>query len=149
MAQKLNEKRRLFKNHRRFEPGYRWSTPAITLDLSTRVSHVSTKIDGFAAEGINYDFKRHSDLRGQLAARAQLPGQLGPFVGAKILHEFGEGARVTLSSGLEADAVKTGGRGTWARLEAGIEVAKAGLQLSAWADVGDTKGIGLGGGVRF
>lgn len=53
-------------------------------------------------------------------------------------------------SGAAVDAFERRGRGTWGRLEAGIDAgAGGGPLLSVWGDFGDVKGLGIRAGFRF
>jgi outer membrane autotransporter protein len=132
------------------EAGFRTNSLGFGLDLGAGLAYVRTKVDGFSAGGIGYDFERGKSLRGRLGARGEFGGSLGVFADARLYHEFEGDNELTLTSGTERDSVEIEGRGTWARFETGFgSRMKAGPMLSAWVDVGDVTGLGIRGGFRF
>jgi hypothetical protein len=56
---------------------------------------------------------------------------------------------MSLGSGVDFDGVNVPGRGTWGRIEAGVDGKGPGPIVAAWANFGDVKGIGLRAGFRF
>lgn len=120
------------------------------LDLNTGVTYVHTKMGNFNAGFIAFDDGRTHSFRGHLAARMSWPGGLGPFIEAKLLHEFEGDSRIRVASGTLFDQLDSRGRGTWGRIEGGLAGdADGGPLLSAWADVGDVRGWGFRAGYRF
>ena len=129
-----------------------WRMPAMgaILDLNAALRYVHTSIDSFNAGLIGFGNGRTNSLRGSLAARMTWTGNLGPFVEAKLLHEFNGGSRTVVSSGSLLDQLQGRGRGTWGRIEAGLSGNRGGGPLlSAWADVGNVKGWGVRAAYRF
>jgi outer membrane autotransporter protein len=129
-----------------------WRTPTFgaALDVNAGLSYVKTKWDDFTAGNIAFDPDSTSSLRGRLGASLTWSGHLAPFVGAKVFHEFKDDFDLGVRSGTLDDGITGRGRGTWARLEAGLGGgAGGGPILSGWADLGDVKGWGVRAGFRF
>lgn len=132
------------------EIGYRFAMNGLNIDTGAGLSRVRSKIDDFSAEGLGYDFDRIKSLRGRVGARVGFGGSWGPYVDAKLLHEFKDNARLSLVSGTTFFEIETEARGTWARLEAGVGGHNgAGPTAAVWGDFGDVKGLGLKAGFRF
>ncbi|MCY7279479.1 MAG: hypothetical protein LH610_01025 [Sphingomonas bacterium] len=132
--------------------GYRFGIgTAATLDAKVGVSRVRNKIDDVNAFGFNYDIDRITSTRGRAGVRATFGGRFAPYVDATVYREFSGRRNVALFDGLKTyDLGMTNGKGTWARLEAGISSnGGPGPLVAAWADVGDKKGFGLRAGFRF
>jgi outer membrane autotransporter protein len=131
------------------ELGLRFGT-GIKFDLNGGVSYVKTDIDPYANYGLNFAFEDMTSVRGRLGARVIMEDWGGLFLGAKAFHEFRDNARVDVSNGALIGSLAAPERGTWVRVEAGVGASsKSGAQLTAWADLGDTKGIGVRAGFHF
>ena len=129
-----------------------WRSPAFgaMLDLNAGLSYVHSRIGGYDAGLISFDNGRVKSLRGRLGARMTWSGHLGPFVDAKLMHEFDGDSRTRVGSGTLFDTFNGRGRGTWARIEGGLAGGPGGGPLlSAWADLGDVRGWGIRAGYRF
>ena len=129
-----------------------WRTPAMgaMLDLNAGLSYVRNKIDSFDAGLIEFGKGRNESLRGRIGARLAWTTGLGPFIDAKILHEFDGDSRMTVGSGSLLDRLDGRGRGTWGRLEGGLAGgAGGGPLLSAWVNLGDVRGWGVRAGYRL
>ena len=129
-----------------------WRSPAMgaMLDIGAGLSHVRTKVDSFNFGLIDFGRGRIKSLRGRVGARLAWTGNLGPFVDAKLFHEFEGESSTRVGSGSLLDRLEGRGRGTWGRLEAGLAgAAGGGPLLSAWADLGDVRGWGVRAGYRF
>jgi hypothetical protein len=67
-----------------------------------------------------------------------------------VYREFNGRRNVALFDGLNSYDLGSNGKGTWARLEAGISSnGGPGPLVAAWADLGDKKGFGIRAGFRF
>ncbi len=129
-----------------------WRTPAMgaTLDLNAGLSYVHSTMDDYDAGFISFEDGRINSLRGRIGARMTWAGSLGPFIDAKLLHEFEGDSDTIVGSGALIDRIEGVGRGTWGRIEAGLAGGPGGDPLlSAWADVGDVTGWGVRAGYRF
>ncbi|MBA3669432.1 MAG: autotransporter outer membrane beta-barrel domain-containing protein [Sphingomonas sp.] len=129
-----------------------WRSPAFgsMLDLNAGLSFVRVKIDDFNAGLISFGNGRVNSTRGRIGARLTWAGNLGPFIDAKLLHEFKGDSRTWVGSGALFDTLNGQGRGTWGRIEGGLAGgAGGGPLLSAWVDVGDVMGWGVRAGYRF
>ena len=134
------------------EVGYRFGgTSGPAFGVSAGLSHVRTKLDDFSIAGLNYDFDSMTSTRGRVGVRATGNGPVSPFVDVRAYHEFSGDGDVRLSDGVDAYRLNAEGRGTWARIEAGIGGPASGLapMVSAWVDLGDVKGFGGRGSFRF
>jgi len=132
------------------EVGYRLTSGSIHIDLGGGLAYVTSKIDDFSVATIGFDFDKVKSLRGRLGARVGLGGQLGPYVDAKLMHEFKGNTDLLLTSGAFSDSFEGKGRGTWGRVEAGIGSQNGGgAILAGWVEFGDVKGIGARLGFRF
>jgi outer membrane autotransporter protein len=132
------------------EVGYRFGGEAMTFDFNAGLSHVRTKLDDFAFGGLGYDFDSVRSNRGRIGIRAGFGGGLGAFAGAKLMHEFNGDSDVRLISGTATYDLTNRGRGTWGRVEAGLDGGRdGGVTTALWADIGDTKGVGARLGFRF
>jgi hypothetical protein len=132
------------------EVGWRTPTMGAMLDLNAGLSHVRTKMDDFDAGFIAFEDGRTKSLRGRVGARMTWTGNLGPFVEAKLFHEFDGDSSYRVGSGALIDRLAGPGRGTWGRLEGGLAGgAVGGPLLSAWIDVGNVRGWGVRAGYRF
>ena len=131
--------------------GYRFGMGgAAVVDVHAGVSHVRTKVDDISAFGFNYDIGKLTSTRGRAGVRAILGGSLAPYVDATVYHEFSDDGEVELFDGANTFDFDTGGKGTWARFEAGLSGNDGpGPILAAWADFGDRKGLGLRAGWRL
>jgi hypothetical protein len=131
--------------------GYRFGMGgAAVVDVHAGVSHVRTKVDDISAFGFNYDIGKLTSTRGRAGVRAILGGSLAPYVDATVYHEFSDDGEVQLFDGANTFDFDTGGKGTWARFEAGLSGNDGpGPILAAWADFGDRKGLGLRAGWRL
>jgi hypothetical protein len=77
-------------------------------------------------------------------------GSLAPFVAATVYHELAGGGTVGLSDDVNAYDLDTNSRGTWARIEGGINGNDGpGPILAVWGDLGERKGLGLRAGWRI
>ncbi|MEO7814785.1 MAG: hypothetical protein ABIR87_04995 [Sphingomicrobium sp.] len=132
--------------------GYRFGLGSANLDLNAGLAHVRSKLGGIDNFGFSYDYSKITSTRGRAGVRAVF-GTTGwrPYVDATVLHEFDGKARVNLFDGTNNYDLNYSGKGTWARLEAGVggPSSGAGPILAAWADVGDKKGVGVRLGFRF
>ncbi|MBA3576377.1 MAG: autotransporter domain-containing protein [Sphingomonas sp.] len=129
-----------------------WRTPAMgaMLDLGAGLSYVRAEMDDFDAGFVSFDDGRTRSLRGRVGARMTWAGSLGPFVDAKLFHEFEGDSRFLVGSGNLSDRLDGSGRGTWGRLEGGLAGGPGGGPLlSAWLDLGDVRGWGVRAGYRF
>jgi hypothetical protein len=132
------------------EAGFRTPTMGAMLDLNAGLSYVRAKMDDFDAGFISFEDGRSESLRGRVGARMAWTGSLGPFVDAKLFHEFQGDSQYRIGSGTLSDRLDGRGRGTWGRIEAGLAGrAGGGPLLSAWLDVGDVRGWGARAGYRF
>ena len=131
------------------EAGYRWQSSSVNFDLGAGLSYVRSKIDGFAAEGITYDYDSLTSLRGQLGARLTFGGPWAPFVEPKLYHEFGTRSELLLASASTADSVRVADQSTWGRLEGGFGSQGSGVSISGWVEMGDIRGFGIEAGVRL
>ena len=134
------------------EVGYRFGgTSGPAFGVSAGLAHVRTKIDDFSLAGLEYDYDSMTSTRGRVGVRATGNGPLSPFVDVRGYHEFSGDGDVRLSDGIDSYRLNAEGRGTWARVEAGIGGPASGLapMVSAWVDFGDVKGFGGRGSFRF
>ena len=131
--------------------GYRFGLGEdATLDAKVGLAHVRTKIDDISAFGFSYDIDRVTSTRGRAGLRATFGGNLAPYVDATVYREFNGNGNVRLFDGATSYDIDSRGKGTWARLEAGLAaVSGSGPILAAWADLGDKKGFGVRAGFRF
>ena len=130
------------------ELGFRGGTSGMTFDFGGGLSYVRTKLDDFTTGNIAFDSDRTTSVRGRLGGRLGfITGGLAPYVDAKVYHEFKGDTGVTIGSGSQFDTINGRGRGTWARLAAGL--GGKGPLLSVYGDFGDVKGWGVRGGFRF
>ena len=131
--------------------GYRFGMGgAATMDVHAGLSHVRTKVDDISAFGFNYDIAKLTSTRGRAGVRAVLGGGMAPYIDATVYREFKGGGDIELFDGFNAYDLDTRGKGTWARLEAGLGGNDGpGPILAAWGDFGDRKGIGLRAGWRL
>lgn len=130
--------------------GHRWQTKSLGFDIQGGLSYLNTKIDGFTAHGIQFDFGKAESLRGHFSARADLGGYLAPFIQARVYHEFKGDDVLTISNGRVSDTVMTDIQRTSAKFEAGFgSEHHHGGTLAAWADIGAKKALGLRAGFRF
>ena len=120
------------------------------MDILAGLSHVRTKVDDIEAFGFVYDTAKLTSTRGRAGVRGVFGGALAPYVAATVYHEFKGDGDVELFDGVEAFDLDTRGKGTWARLEAGISGNDGpGPIFAAWGDLGDRKGLGLRAGWRI
>src|SRR5439155_547511 len=92
---------------------------------------------------IAFDIDTVKSLRGRLGARVGLGGQMGPYVDAKVLHEFKGDTNLQLTSAGLSTSFEGAGRGTWGRVEVGIGSQQGGGGIiAAWAEFGVVTGIG-------
>ena len=131
------------------EVGWRGSLELASLDVHAGVSAVHSRIDDFAIDGSTFDPHIGTSIRGRLGGRLTLASPLQPFAEARLFHEFGHNPGLRIISGSLGAEVDGPRRGTWGRIEAGIGGGISRSLLSAWADVGDRRGIGLRAGFRF
>ena len=131
--------------------GYRFGLgESATLDAKVGLAHVRTKIDDINAFGFSYDIGRVTSTRGRAGLRATFGGNLAPYIDGTVYHEFNGNNNVRLFDGATFYDIDSRGKGTWARLEAGLAaVSGSGPILAAWADLGDKKGFGVRAGFRF
>ncbi len=119
-------------------------------DVMAGVSHVRTKVDDIEAFGFTYDTDRLTSTRGRAGVRGTLGGSLAPYVAATAYHEFRGDGDIVLFDGGDNFDLDTNGKGTWARIEAGLSGNDGpGPILAAWGDFGDRKGLGLRAGWRI
>ena len=121
----------------------------VNFDLGAGLAYVRSHMDTFNFGNISFDGNRMTSMRGQLHARASLAGPVGAYIEARGFHEFRGNTSYLLSSGSSSSILDGLGRGTWARLEAGVASGGHGGLISAWADVGDTRGYGVRLGLHF
>ena len=123
----------------------------IAFDLNAGMSYVKTNIDAWNQYGLTFDWQNNKSWRGRLGARAIFPRAWGAFVGAKVFHEFKDDGFLAVRNGtVDVGDIDLAHRGTWARLEAGLDgSATSGALLTVWGDVGDTKSFGARVGFRF
>jgi outer membrane autotransporter protein len=132
------------------EVGFGLTSGTMQIDLTGGLAYVRSKIDDFGVGTIAFDIDTVKSLRGRLGVRVGLGGQLGPYVDAKVLHEFKGDTNLHLTSAGLSTSFEGAGRGTWGRVEAGIGSQKSGGGIiAAWAEFGDVKGIGARLGFRF
>jgi hypothetical protein len=135
------------------EVGFKGTAGSIGFDLQGGVSYVKTSIGTNSAQGLYFRWDNNKSVRGRLGARVFFPQALGFYLGAKVIHEFNDPADfhvVDISTGLDAATIVGQNRGTWARVEAGVDsLGIKGLMLSVWGDAGKTKSIGGRVGFRF
>lgn len=131
------------------ELGWRGSLVALSFDVNAGLSVVRTRIDDFAIAGTDFQFGSSTSTRGRLGGRATFNGPFRPFAEARLFHEFGEPGGLRVISGDAEDKLDIAGRGSWARIEAGVGGGNDRALLSAWADLGDREGWGLRAGFKF
>jgi len=133
------------------EVGYRWHPGSLAVEAGAGLAWAHTKFDTFSSNGIDFDLDNTKSLRGRLGVRATWMGSpLRPFLDAKLYHEFDGDSDLTLASGTVVDTVEANGRGTWGRIEAGIGGSSSfGGTLAGWVDVGNVRGVGVKGMIRF
>ena len=131
------------------ELGWRGSLVALSFDVNAGLSVVRTRIDDFAIAGTDFQFGGSTSTRGRLGGRATFNGPFRPFAEARLFHEFGEPGGLRVISGDAEDKLDIAGRGSWARIEAGVGGGNDRALLSAWADLGDREGWGLRAGFKF
>jgi hypothetical protein len=131
------------------EAGYRGSAGNLRFEARTGLSYVSTDVDKFSVDAIDFEVENVKSLRGRIGGRLIVPGLQGAYFDGTLLHEFKGDSSVTASSGGTSDSFGAPGRGTWGRVEAGIGGDGSRVQLSAFATVGDVQGVGIRGGFRF
>ena len=119
----------------------------IDFDLGAGLAYVRSRLDTFDFGNITFDADRMTSLRGRVHARATFAGEVAPFIEVRGFHEFRGNNSYQLQSGSIFSTLDGSGKGTWARLEAGI--AAGGPLISAWVDLGDVRGYGLRAGFRF
>ena len=132
--------------------GYRFGgSGGPSFDFSAGLSHVRTRIDDFSLGGLTYDYDRFTSTRGRIGGRVTGNGPMSLFLDGRVYHEFSGDGDVRLADGIDTYRLRADGRGTWARIEAGIGGPANGLapMISAWVDVGDVKGFGGRGSFRF
>ena len=122
----------------------------INFDLGVGFAYVHSNMDGFNFGNVAFAKDEMTSERGQAHARATFSGGIAPFIEVRGFHEFRDDNSYLLRSGLATSTLDGAGKGTWARIEAGIGGGnKGGPLISAWANVGDTTGYGLRAGFRF
>ena len=130
-----------------------WRTPTFgpMLDVNAGVTVATTNIHDFTAGFIDFDFSDRTSVRGRIGARLGWNmGILAPYVDAHLYHEFKDHDSIGITSGLLTDDIRPEGRGTWGRLEAGLDGGPGGGPLlSVWGDFGNVKGFGARAGFRF
>ena len=131
--------------------GYRFGMGADgNLDVLAGLSHVRTKVDDISLFGFDYDIDRMTSTRGRAGVRAVFGGSLAPYVAGTVHHEFRGNGNITLFDGGDDFDLDTRGKGTWGRLEAGLNGNDGpGLILAAWGELGDRQGFGLRAGFRI
>ncbi|MEO0031492.1 MAG: hypothetical protein RIS94_1250 [Pseudomonadota bacterium] len=132
------------------EIGFRGNAQAIAFDLNAGLSYVKTRIDPWNQYGLAFSWDDNKSLRGRIGGQVIFPQALGAFVGAKVFHEFEHKGQLAISNAALVGEVPLEDRGTWVRLEAGLNGSGTnGILLSVWGDLGDTKGFGGRVGFRF
>lgn len=132
------------------EAGYRWAFGNSRLDIGGGLAWVHSKVEDFSFASIGYDYDSAKSLRGRFGARFEGGKHYGPYVDARLLHEFRDGNDVTLLNGADSSVLERDGRGTWFRGEVGLGAhGGSGPMAAVWVDVGDVKGWGLRAGWRF
>lgn len=122
----------------------------INFDVGAGLAYVRSRLDTFNFGNISFDADRMTSMRGRVHARASFAGDIAPFIEARGFHEFRGDTDFQLRSGSVTTDLEGSGKGTWVRLEGGFGGGTAGGALiSAWADLGDTRGYGLRAGFRF
>ena len=122
----------------------------INFDVGAGLAYVRSKLDTFDFGNITFDADRATSMRGRVHARASFAGDIAPFIEARGFHEFRGDTEFQLRSGSASTTLDGLGKGTWVRIEGGIGGGTGGGPLiSAWADLGDTRGYGLRAGFRF
>lgn len=133
--------------------GLKGTAGTIGFDLQGGLSYVKTVTGNYQAQNLDMSWDSSRSLRGRLGARAFFPQLWGAYLGAKVIHEFKDPAVFRIAdatTGLSAGEFVSAKRGTWARLEAGIDsLGIKGAMVSVWGDVGNTKSIGARVGFRF
>lgn len=135
------------------EIGLKGATGTIGFDLQGGLSWVKTYTGTFQDQGLYMSWNNNRSLRGRLGGRVIFPQAWGAYLGAKVIHEFRDPAVfriVDATTGASAADIVSPNRGTWVRLEAGIDsFGIKGALLSVWGDVGETKSLGARLGFRF
>lgn len=135
------------------EIGLKGTAGAIGFDLQGGLSYVTTRTGSYQGQNLNMAWDSTHSLRGRLGGRVFFPQVWGAYLGAKVIHEFRDPAvfRITdATTGTDAGDIVSAKRGTWVRLEAGVDsLGIKGAMLSVWGDVGNTKSIGARVGFRF
>ena len=122
----------------------------INFDFGVGAAYVRTDTDTFNFGNIAFDANEATSVRGNAHIRATFAGKIAPFIEARGFHEFRDDNGYTLNSGLGSATIDGEDKGTWVRLEAGLGGGVGGGPLiSAWVNVGDTRGYGLRAGFRF
>ena len=120
----------------------------INFDVGAGLAYVRSKLDTFDFGNITFDADRMTSMRGRVHARASFAGDIAPFIEARGFHEFRGDTEFQLRSGSASTTLDGLGKGTWVRIEGGIGGGTGGGPLiSAWADLGDTRGypsLGIG-----
>ena len=121
------------------------------VDLEGGLSWVKTTVGTNSQQGLDFSWDNNRSLRGRLGGRVAIPQAMGLFVGAKVYHEFKDDARfLVTSNGASVADITMPNRGTWVRLEAGLDsFGIKGAIFNVWGDLGDAKSIGGRIGFRF
>jgi outer membrane autotransporter protein len=133
------------------EVGLKSEFGGLGVDLQAGLSWVKTRVGAYSAQGLDFDWSDDKSLRGRIGGRVSLPQVAGLFVGAKVYHEFRDDRVFRVySSGTDIADITMPNRGTWVRLEGGLDsFGVKGLLLNVWGDVGKSKSIGGTVGFRF
>jgi hypothetical protein len=133
------------------EVGMKGDFGGLGIDVQAGLSWVKTRVGAYSSQGLDFDWSDDKSLRGRLGARVVLPQVAGLFVGAKVYHEFRDDRVFRVySSGTDIADITMPNRGTWVRLEGGLDsFGVKGLLLNVWGDVGKSKSIGGTVGFRF
>ncbi|MBC2665347.1 autotransporter outer membrane beta-barrel domain-containing protein [Novosphingobium flavum] len=119
------------------------STGSIAFDLNAGLSYVKTSIDAWNQYGLNFDWQHDESMRGRLGARVLFPSAWGAFLGAKVMHEFKDDGYLHVANTATVADIDMAQRGTWVRLEGGLMgIARKGVELTVWGDLGSTKSFG-------
>ena len=131
--------------------GYRFGMGGdANLDANVGLSHVRSKIDNIDAFGFHYDISKVTSTRGRAGLRATFGGSWAPYISGTVFREFKGDGKIDLFDGGDTFGLHTNGKGTWARLEAGISGNDGpGPILAAWGDLGDKHGFGIRAGWRW
>ena len=132
------------------EAGFKTTAMGVSLDANGGLTYLRSQTADFTVDGMGFDFGNAESLRGRLGIRAEFNGKLGLFAEAEVNHEFEGNSELTVRTGAQNYTIEADVRNTWARFEAGFgSQGELGPVLSAWAELGAGKSLGMKAGLRF